>query len=431
MLGDGAKFNLQDIQNSLYEFYLPTFRENTNNDSHYFLNELKSVGYNKISGKFAVYGLRKGKQGGAGAIADGANYKSPSTTGKERQIVNMKNLTVQGAIDLKTIHAGTDDGAFEDLLADEMETAYEAAKDDMARQVVTGEDGVIDKFTAFDPLTPGSGTHPSGLTLPLALTTTTPKTLPVENTDRYDIGLVIDIYTASTLKADNIEIVDVDQDLQTISVVSTVDTTTGGTYAVAEGDVFVTNGSFGIGITGIEDALAKDANTYHGIDRTSNKWYKATKRDGGNALLTERFLRGAKDSVDIRSGKPIDLLTARHLVVQGYEDELQVFKQYNNAVQDGMNGAVTLAGGYSYLTFDNMPFVKDRFMTKNKCYGLSKQTWFKPTYQEWTYDDFDGNVFKFTASQKYNFRMYEFCNMNTDSPRANFVINNVLEDVDA
>ena len=435
-LGDGAKFNLQDIQNSLYEFYLPTFRDNINNDAHYFYNKLKSIGYESISGKYAVYGLRKGHQGGAGFIADGADYKFPSTTGRERQIVYMKNMTVQGAIDLKTIHAGTDDGAFEDLLAFEMETAYEAAKDDLARQVVSGEDGYVDKFTAFNPVTPGSGTHPSGLILPISLTGTTPVTLPVENTDKYDIGLVIDIYDAvypvssATLIADNIEILDIDQDLQTIEVAATSQTTTGSTAAINEGDEFVNNESLGEGITGLHDAIVKDDNTYHGIDRTSNKWYKASSKDGGGELLTERFLRQVKDQVDVRSGKRIDMLAARHVVVQGYEAELQVYKQYNNQVESGQDGAPNLAGGYTFLTFDGLPFVKDRMMDKNICYGLASSVWYKPTYQEFTYDDFDGSIFKFTSSQKYNFRMYEFCNMTTDTPRANFVIENVSEDVD-
>ena len=428
-LGDGARFNLQDIQNSLYEYYLPTFRNNINNDSHYFYSALKSTGYETISGKYAVYGLRKGHQGGAGAIADGADYKFPSTTGRERQIVNMKNMTVQGAIDLKTIHSGTADGAFEDLLAFEMQTAYEAAKDDMARQVINGEDGRIDSFTAFNPDTPGSGNHPSGLTLPISLTGTTPVDLPVGNTDRYDIGLVIDIYNGSTLISDNLEIVDIDQEDSYISVQATSYTTTGSTASIDEGYYFVNNESYNVGITGLEDALGKDDNTYHNIDRTSNKWYKASSADAEFELLTERFLRQTKDNVEIRSSNTIDMLTARHKVVQGYEAELQVYKQYTNSVQDGVQGAANLAGGYSYLTFDALPFVKDRMMTKFTCYGLSTKTWYKPSYVDWNYDDMDGSVFKFTSSQKYNFRMYSFCNLTTESPRSNFIVKNVSEDV--
>ena len=427
MSNKGAQFSLQAIQNSLYEDYMPTFRYNINNNTHYFLYEISTKGYTEISGKYAVYGLVKGTQGGSGAIADGADYKKPRTAGRERQIVNMINLTGQGAIDLKTIKSGTADGAFEDLLAFEMESLYDACKDDTARQVVSGEDSLVDTISAVNTVT-GSGAHESGLTLPISLTGTTPVTLPVQNTNRYDIGLMIDIYRVDTLIADNLVIEDIDQELQTISVASTEDTTTGSTAAINEGDNFYNNGSKDIGMTGLEDALYKDDNTYHGIDRTSNKWYKATSRDAGGNLLSEVYLRGVKDKTNVRSGIPCDLMTARHEVVAGYESELQVFKQYTNAVQDGQNGAPNLAGGYTYLTFDALPFVKDRMMTKNTCYGLAKKTWYKPTYQEWDVDDFDGNVFKFTSGQSYQFRLYEFCNLTTDRPRANFVIKNISED---
>ena len=46
---------------------------------------------------------------------------------------------------------------------------------------------------------------------------------------------------------------------------------------------------------------------------------------------------------------------------------------------------------------------------------------------DYDFDDFDGNIFKFTGGPRYTFRMIEFCNITTDSPRSNFYISNVLE----
>jgi hypothetical protein len=400
-----ARFNLQDVQDSLYEFYLPTFRHNMKNDSHYFMNALNTGGYEKIDGKYAVYGLQKGIQGGVGALADGANYKTASTYGRAKQQVDMRNLTAQGSIDLKTIKAGDGGASFENLLAKEMETLWDTARDDTSRQIITPNSGIITGVATGAGLTGAS---------------VTPVDLILDSTERLQIGMKLDVISVGlAIVATNLLIVDIDDDNATITVL----TDAALTYIVLDTDSVLNVGAYTNEIDGIEGALAATG-TYNGIDKATNKWYiPQIKTVGATTGLSEADLREVKDRVNSRGNRNVDMITSNYGVAQGYEAELQTFKRYANTG----SAPTQLAGGYESLTFDNQPFVKDRMMTPNTVYGLATSTWYKPTYQEWEYDDVDGSVFKFTAGQGYNFRMYEFCNLTTESPRNNFVINNLEE----
>jgi len=408
----GARFNATSIQNALYEFYLPGFRMNIKDpEKHYFMNALEGLGYTSISGKYAVYGLQKGVQGGAGAISDTGDYKDPDTAGKVRQLVYMKNLQANASIDLKTIAAGKIDGSFDDALASEMSTMLISATKDKARQMFTTETGTID--TVKTTVTSQDFTASGGVALVM------------NSVDRFEIGYRVDIYDGATLKADEMKVVDVDRAGVKIYLESTSYTDeTVNSLTVTAGFLVINSGAKGYEITGLEAALygsSGDTDTYHSIDRTTNKWYVAEKHAHDGTALDEAILRDAKDGVDVNGYGVCDLMVARHKVVKGYETELTSLKRYAEL------GVKSLEGGYKALNHDGQPFVKDRDSSVGYVYGINKSTWEKPTYAEWDFDDFDGSIFKFTGGPRYTFRMIEFCNMTTDNPRSNFVITNVLE----
>ena len=409
----GARFNATAIQNGLYEFYLPGFRMNMKDpEKHYFMNAIEGNGYISISGKYAVYGLQSSVMGGAGAISDTGDYKDPDTSDKDRQLVYMKNLQANASIDLKTIAAGKKgDGAFDDALANEMSTMLISATKDKARQMFTTETGTID--TVKTTVTTQDFTASGGIGLVM------------NSVNRFEKGYRVDIYDGVTLKADEMRIVDIDRSAVKIYLESTSYTTeTVNALTVTAGFLVINSGAKGYEITGLEAALygsSGNDDTYHGIDRTTNKWYVAEKYAHDASALDEAILREAKDGVDINGYGVCDLMVARHEVVRGYETELTTLKRYSET------GTKTLAGGYKALLHDDQPFVKDRDSSVGYVYGINKSTFEKPTYEEWTFDDFDGNIFKFTGGPRYTFRMIEFCNITTDNPRSNFVITNVLD----
>lgn len=416
----GATFSLTDVANSLKIHYLPTFRANIKDpNKHYMMNAIEEGGYESISGKSAVYALQIGYQGGAGALAEGANYKSPSTYNVKQQTVLMKNLQAVGAIDLKTMHAGANGGGFEDILAKQMSTLLEAAQADKARQFFTPSSGLITSIPdAFTPTANDSTNLNWSVNLDLS----------VDSTDRLNIGYRIDIYNSDTLYAQALQIVDIDEDNSKITVCATsLSSTLPSTTTpvdIGEFDIYI-DGSKGEEIEGLEGAVGATTGTYHGIDRATNKWYlPAIKTLAADTPLNEKALRSTYDKVDKRGSGNVTLMCSTHEAVSGYEAELMVFKRYTDHSQLGTE----LTGGYSHLLFDGKPILRDRDATHQKLYGIDKQSWYKPTYQEYTFDDFDGSLFKFTAGQKYDFRMYEFSNLTTDAPRSNFVIGNISED---
>lgn len=407
-----------EIGKSLYEDYQPGFRNQLKNTAHYWYKNFKGKSaMERVDGKYAIFALEYGINGGAGAIGDEDDYKMPRTSDVENQKVYIKNLQVQGGIGTKVIKASKNGGAFEDLLQREMKRVYLAAKDDQARGIVIKEDEVIETI---------STAIASGV-----ISTSTALEIEVPNVHRFQVGLMVDILDADggdAILANNLVIVGlVKGATPKIRVKKTTQSTLpSGNLVVAIGDKITNNGAFGKGITGLEDAFASTG-TYHGIARSGNEWYLPQTFDHSNTELDEMAIRIITDDAEIESESQIDNFVARHEVVRGYENQLATLKQYNNSPRDGQDGAPNLAGGYKYLTFDGQPFWKDRLMTMNKVYGLNTNTWFEEMHCDWEFDDLDGNLFKFTSGQKYYFRMLKYVNISTDTPRANFVIDNVKE----
>jgi hypothetical protein len=272
-----------------------------------------------------------------------------------------------------------------------------SATKDKARQMFTTETGTID--TVKTTVTTQDFTASGGIGLVM------------NSVNRFEKGYRVDIYDGVTLKADEMRIVDIDRSAVKIYLESTSYTTeTVNALTVTAGFLVINSGAKGYEITGLEAALygsSGNDDTYHGIDRTTNKWYVAEKYAHDASALDEAILREAKDGVDINGYGVCDLMVARHEVVRGYETELTTLKRYSET------GTKTLAGGYKALLHDDQPFVKDRDSSVGYVYGINKSTFEKPTYEEWTFDDFDGNIFKFTGGPRYTFRMIEFCNITT------------------
>jgi hypothetical protein len=411
MPNTGARFNATEIQNSLFEFYLPSFRQNIKDpDKHYFMNQMEQNNYQSMSGKYAVYGLKKGVQGGAGSISDIADYKNPSTAGVAQQKVYTRNLTASCLIDLKTIAQGDNRGAFEDLLSSEMADMLISAKNDKARQMFTSQTGVI--TTVATALTDEDFTASGGVDV------------VVDNVQRFSIGMRVDILDVSgsyAVLADELEVVNIDKTNKKIYLQSTDYTAKTVTLiSVAEDDVIVNADAYNVEISGLEDALTT-GNTYHGINRTTNHWYNP-QVNSISTYLSEQHLREAKDEVDINGMGIVNLVVARHQVVRGYESELTALKRFGE-----VGNSKTIAGGYKALLHDEDPFVKDYYSTASVVYGINKPTWDKLVSKEWDFDDFDGNLFKQTSGPRYKLNMIEFSNITTHNPRSNFIISGVTE----
>lgn len=406
----GTNFGNQQVQNALYEFYLPEFRSNIKNpDAHYFMNTIDTAGYEEmVAGKYAVYGLDYGIQGGAGAIADAGNYKSPSSYFVAQQKVYMKNLQTAAQVDIKTMKAGVASGAFEDVVAKMFKTMLVSAKNDRALQMFTTETGILDIVNDTDTVN---------------FTTAGGVAITINNPLRFQVGMRVDIYTTGgVIKADELIINDVDDVSKTLTLEATDYTDeTVTSIALLATDVIITSGAKGNEITGLEAAIKDATGTYQGISRTSNKWYNAQRTASLSSELTEQALRVAKDNVEDRGTGNINFMMARSATVRGYEKALQTLKRFSEL------GTKKLAGGYKALTFDDEPFVKDRFTGAGEVYGLDTSVWFKPTYMEYDFDDLDGSIFKHTAGPRYDVRMIEFCNINTTTPRNNFYIGGVTE----
>lgn len=408
----GALFGNLGVQASLFEDYQMGFRNNMKKvESDWIKMWQSKTPEKKVAGKYSVFALEFGLSGGAGAIGDDDNYNGTRTGDVDTQQVLIKNLSSSGAMGIKTIYAGVSpQGAFEDLFEKEMKRTMIAAKDMEHNEVFTKELGTIDTVR----------------TLNAAADFTSPQSVAVESTNRFQVGQILAIHNSdgTVLRAKGLIVKSTSRPNRTITLLETGEAGETGQNAVAlaVGDIITYRNAKGKGLTGIEDAF-ETGNTYHGIDRTDREWYEAQITDAAGDPLDEDYLRDATDDVDIEGSEHmIDGYVVEHGVLKLYESGLQGSKRYNNSVTDGVVGAPNLAGGHTYLTFDNKPIYKDRRTTLRTAYGLSSDCWIREVHTDWRYDDFHGSPIKFQSKQVINWDMIKYCNYSTDAPRKNFAI---------
>jgi hypothetical protein len=134
-------------------------------------------------------------------------------------------------------------------------------------------------------------------------------------------------------------------------------------------------------IAGLDLAL-DDANTYGGINRTTNAAFRALKRDPGS-LTDPTIAQIRKDLYDIRDacGEMPDIAlcsSGTFLKIAALFDPLRRFEQ-SITIDTRGNGSVVLDASVGKVVFEGCVFIVDKDATANKIYYLNSQ------YVYWQY----------------------------------------------
>lgn len=226
-----------------------------------------------------------------------------------------------------------------------------------------------------------------------------------------DVGMVIDIYSGSTLVAQGVEIT-------AISGSTTATLTLSAAVTCSANDIVVRSGSFGNEIQGLLVGLDGGTSSIYSIDRSLYPSYQ------GNAItatgqLTLDLLQQGYNQGKRRGGAKYDIMLCDYTTERYYNKLLVADKRYIGKVKG--DGTFSSKEG-SYLEFGGCPVVPDKDCP-TRFFMIDSSTWKKYVLCELEWADESGAyMIAQTSTDAYEARLRLFCNLFPEKPSADVAI---------
>ncbi len=340
----------QNADSVLKSYYLDVVSEQLDKTANPFLAAIKKTTAD-VWGRDVRKAVRFGVMGGIGAGTEDGALPKTNGTNYAQFVSTLKNLYGTIEISDKAIRAAaSNDGAFVDLINDEMEALVKSSSYNFGRMLF-GD---------------GSG----------KLATVTSAAGAVDSVQNLAEGMVVDLYSsANTLKTAAITVTSVDRAAKKITL-------SGGNPA--ENDYLVVQNSKDLELTGLK-AIFAPTGTLYGVEKSSNSWLKPyTKESFGE--IGENTLQAAIDAVEENGGGKVNFIVCSWGVRRALIDALSAFRKMD---------AVTIEGGFTALSFNGIPVVADRFCPAGTMYLLNTDDFALHQLCDWQWlEGEDGKVLK-------------------------------------
>ena len=383
--------DLNSAQSALKDAYLAAATNILNTQTNPLFAKIKQS-TNDVYGRQIIKVAPVGINGGIGAgsetgelpAANGNNYVQLKTT--------LKNLYGTLEISDKAIRASANNnGAFVDLLSQEMEGLLNSSKFNLGRMLY------------------GDGTGAVSTVVSVAENTVT-----MDSVKNLIEGMVVDVYSsAGTKTASGIRIKYVDRVNKTVTFNSAV--------TFAEGDILYVQGSKNNEITGLGAIFNTSTNLY-GLSRNDNKWLNpyvsATEKE-----ISDDVMQTAVDFLEENSASHIDFITCGAGVRRAYLQYLACYRRNVDVME--------LAGGYKSISFNGIPVVADRFVADDTMFLLdtSKFTLHQLCDWEWIEGE-GGNILRQKPGYPaYTATLVKYADMICDQPNGQAKITGIKSTV--
>ena len=401
---------LATIESYLKEVYQGRIREQLN-DEIVALKRITRSGAgvtNEVGGKYVTFPIHTRRNSGIGSRFESEALPAPGQQGHAAARVGLKyayggvQLTGQ-AISL----SDTDAKAFAKALDNEVEGLKNDLKKDMNRQIYGTGNGAI-------------GVATGAYTAAVA---------PVADARLFQIGMVVDTQTGTTI--DNTGLVVASVDL-TPGANTVTFTTTPGT-ALASADIIVRKGS-GIAAGGTKEltglaAIVSDSGTLYNINpSTEPEWKASVNANGGTPRsLSEALMIRMTDDIRTKGGTTTLILQSLG-VRRAYFNLLSQLRQTVNTQE--------FTGGFSGLAFTTdrgeIPVVADTDAPLNTQWFINEDAVTYYRDEEWHFLDKDGSMWKQVRDSNgdydaYYARMVEYHELGTDRRNSHGVIKDITE----
>jgi hypothetical protein len=401
---------LATIESYLKEVYQGRIREQLN-DEIVALKRITRSGAgvtNEVGGKYVTFPIHTRRNSGIGSRFESEALPTPGQQGHAAARVGLKyayggvQLTGQ-AISL----SDTDAKAFAKALDNEVEGLKNDLMKDMNRQVYGSGNGAIGVATGAN----------------------TGAVAPVADARLFQVGMVVDTQTGTTVDNTNLVVASVDL---TAGANTVTFTTTPGT-SLANADIIVRAGS-GIASGGTKEltglaAIVSDSGTLYNIDPSVEAEWKATVDANGGTprALSEALMIKMTDAIRTKGGSTTLILQSLG-VRRAYFNLLSQLRQTVNTQE--------FTGGFSGLAFTTdrgeIPVVADTDAPLNTQWYINEDALTYYRDEEWHFLDKDGSMWKQVRDANgdydaYYARMVEYHELGTDRRNSHGVIQDITE----
>lgn len=391
---------LTTATNILKEIYEPRIQDQLQNELRTSKRiEQTSEGVtSEVGGKYVVFPIHVRRNHGIGARLEMEELPEAGRQGYARAQVLLAYL--YGAIRLSGQSmelAKTNTQAFASVLDQEVNGIQRDLAKDMNRQVYG---------TSVGALMTSNGSY----------TTTT---VPTDNTQYMEIGMVVDVYNpdGSTRRAKARKVESVNKNT---SIELDGDDISGG----SSGDMIVRTGNLNREVIGLQE-IVNDDNSLFNIDPEDEPLWASVMEDNGgtNRALSESLMIKMVDDIFTNGGKTTAIFTS-----------LGVRRSYFNLLvqQRKFCEPKKFAGGFEGLSFttDNgeIPVVTDVDCQPNRMYFLNEKEMKIYRESDWSFMDRDGSKWqRVIGYDAYEATLYKYCQLGTHRRNTHGLVSDITE----
>lgn len=381
--------------NALKSFYLDAVVDSLNLEANPFLAQIMHS-TNDVVGKDVRRVVRYGVNGGVNAGTEAGSLPAAAENNYVQFVAPLKNLYGTIEISDKALRASnTNEGAFVNLLNEEMDSLVKSAAYNLGRMLY------------------GDGTGKVGTVLSCS-----GNVVKLDSVKNIVEGMVLDFYNASgaiVTAASGRRVKYVDRTANTVTL-------GGGAIAsgaIAEDYVAYIQGSKDNELTGL-GAIFADTGSLYGVDRTANPWLKPYKQDSVGEL-DELALQTAIDKIEEVSGSKINFIVCSWGVKRALA---KAIKQGQSVVQ-----TMEIKGGYTAMSFNGIPVVADRFCPEGTLYLLNTKDFKLHQLCDWQWlEGEDGKILKQVSGKPvFSATLVKYAELLCDRPNGQGMLTGINE----
>jgi hypothetical protein len=391
---------LTTATNILKEIYEPRIREQLQNHlkTSKRIEQTSEGVTSEVGGKYVVFPVHVKRNHGIGARLEMEQLPTAKNQGYARAQVSLAyeygSIRLSGqSMEL----AQSNFQAFASVLDEEVNGVQRDLAKDMNRQVYGTSVGAL-------------------MTANAAYTT---NTIPTDNTQYMEVGMMVDVYdsTGATQRAANREVTAVNKNTSIVVDGAAI-------AAGADGDIVVRTGSLNREIIGLSQIVSATGTLFNIDPSVEPLWKSVIDANGGtNRALSESLMIKMVDDVYTNGGNTTAIFTTLG-VRRSYFNLLVQQRQYTNTKE--------FEGGFKGLAFttDNgeIPVVSDVDCQPNRMYFINEKELKIYRESDWSFMDRDGSKWqRVIGYDAYDATLYKYCQLGTHRRNSHGLVMDITE----
>ena len=353
---------IQTADNALKSFYLEAVSESLDMKTNPFLAQVQRTTADVV-GKDVRKLVKVGVSGGIGAGSETGELPTAGSNDYVQFVAPLKNLYGTIEISDKAVRASAhNEGAFVNLLNDEMETLVKTAKYNFGRMLFGNGTGKIAKVSSV-----GSN-----------------NVLTLNSVKGIEEGMILDFCTPAMTYlegATGIKVVAVDKANKKVTLDSSVSVDS---MLIPTGSIVMIQGSMQNEITGIEALFDDNIDSVYGAAKNKSVMKAYYQEDVGD--ITENIIQKAIDDIEENSGSRVNFMICSWGVRRAILDYYR---------QNNIKPLTMEVNGFTAIDFNGVPIVTDRFCPEGTLYLLNTDDFKLHQLCDWQWlEGEDGKILK-------------------------------------